>query len=236
MLAKNLHPDAAPSGGQTPPAPKNKKDYTPTADADFLTVCKAVMLSWLANPAITLLWINQAAYAAMVAAYETSYSTRLSDGSVRPSITQTLSQLDKQMDDAISEVKVYIQKKFKKANAEAQYARYGIINVNGSYRLPRDRDNRKTSLPLMIAAIAADGFGAEEFGTAFWTTMKTDYELALSNAGDTDSLVSKGASGKNQQKKNITKVMNALRYVLRGNYPDTYAAVYREWGWQKEDY
>lgn len=236
MLTKQLHADAADAGGATPAPKKAKKDYTPRADADFLTVCKAVMISWLANPAITLLWINQAAYAAMVAAYETSYSTRLSDGSMRPSITQTLDQLDKQMDDALSEVKVYIQKKFKKANAEAQYARYGIIHNKNTYQLPRDRDNRKTSLPLMIAAIATDGFGAEEFGTVFWTTMKTNYELALSNAGDTDSLVSKGAAGKNEQKKNITKVMNALRFVLRGNYPDTYAAVYREWGWQKEDY
>jgi hypothetical protein len=172
----------------------------------------------------------------MVTAYETNYSSRLSDGSQRPAITQTLEQMDKQLDDAVKEVKVYIQKKFKKANAEAQYARYGIIHSNASYNLPNDRDNRKTNLDLMIAAIAADGFGAEEFGTTFWTTMKTNYALALTNAGSTDSNVSKGASGKNEQKKNITNVMNALRLVLRGNYPDTYTSVYRQWGWQKEDY
>ena len=236
MLTKQLHADAAASGGETITPKKNKKEYTPQADTDFLTVSKNVSKSWLANPAITLLWINQAAFNTMVTIYETSLNTRLSDGSFRPSITQTLNQLDQQMDDAVSEVKVYIQKKFKKENAIAQYARYGITKSNASYQLPKDRDSRKTNLALMITAIAADGFAAEEYGTAFWTAIKTSYELALNNATTTDSSVSKNTAGKNLQKKNITIVMNALRYVLRGNYPDTYTAVYRDWGWQKEDY
>lgn len=30
--------------------------------------------------------------------------------------------------------------------------------------------------------------------------------------------------------------MDSLRLLLKANYPDTYAAVYRDWGWHKEDY
>lgn len=236
MLTKQLHADVADAGGATPPAKKNKKNYTPNADADFLTVCKNVNTAWLANPAITLLWVTQASFNTMITGYEAAFASRLSNGGSRPSITQNLSVLDDQMDAAVSEVKVYIQKKFKKANATAQYARYGIVHEHGSYQLPRDRDNRKASLFLMIAAIAADGFGAEEYGTAFWTATQTKYNLTLDNAVNNDGSVSGSVSGKNKQKKNITAVMSALRFVLRGNYPDTYAAVYREWGWQKEDY
>lgn len=237
MLTKQLNADApAASGGATTPTKKSKKDYTPNADADFLTVSKKVNETWLANPAITLIWIKQPAFAAMVADYDTQLGTRLSDGSFRPGYTQTRKQIDQQMDDAVTEVKVYIEKKYKKANAVAQYARYGIVHSSDGYQLPKDKDNRLLSLPLMIAAIAADGFGAEEYGTAFWTNIKASYETAVQNAGNTDGAVSKAVGNKNLQKKNISKVMSALRYVLRGNYPDTYKAVYREWGWQKEDY
>lgn len=236
MLTKQLHPDAVVSGGTPAPAKPIKKAYTPIADADFLTVSQKVSTSWAANPAITLLWIAQPVFKTMVDDYNAAYSTRLKDGSERPSLTQSIGQLETQMDAAVEQVKVYIQKKFKKQNAAAQYARYGILHQGSAYRFARDRDNRKTSLPLMIDAIAADGFGAEEYGTAFWTAMKTNYETAVATAGNTDGKVSTSVSSKNEQKKNITQVMNALRFVLKGNYPNTYKSIYREWGWQKEDY
>jgi hypothetical protein len=39
------------------------------------------------------------------------------------------------------------------------------VKVGSNYRLPKDNDKRLLALPLMAAAIAADGFGAEEFGS-----------------------------------------------------------------------
>lgn len=235
MQTKQLHPDAqdvavAASKTTTP------KGYTPDKDADFETVSTKVSNSWTANPTITLVWKTPAQFASMVTAYKTAYGNRLSDGGNRPSLTQTLKQLDKQMDNAVSEVKIYIQRKFKKANAKAQYARYGIIHNNKGYQLPRDRDERKNSLPLMIAAITTDGFDTEEFGNTFWTTMQTDYINALNSANSVDGDVSINVAAKNEQKEAITKVMDSLRLVLKGNYPDTYTAIYRDWGWQKEDY
>lgn len=236
MLQKQLHPDAVDAGAPPAKASKKSKSITPRKDADFLTVSKDVSAAWLANPTITLLWKTQAEFAAMFTAYETAFGSRLSDGGNRPSITNTLKNLDKQIDTAIKEVKIYIQRKFKKDNAIPEYARYGIVHVNKKYQFPLDRDQRKNSFPLMLAAIAADGFDAEEYGTAFWETMKTDYTKALDKANATDGNVSTNVATKNEQKAAITKVMDSLRLVLKGNYPDTYAAVYRDWGWQKEDY
>ena len=48
--------------------------------------------------------------------------------------------------------------------------------------------------------------------------------------------VSSGVASKNVLKKQVRKVLTALRYALRANYPDTYEAEYRVWGLQKEDY
>lgn len=233
MLSKYYSPDI--TEGATPSL--RKKDYTPEADSDFSTVAKKVSDAWEANPGITLLWKTQAQFAAMVAGFDADYGTDLSTGSGRPSISATLRNLDKQIDIGVTEIKVYIQKKFKSPNGPPEYPRYGIVHTSkGGYRFPADRDQRKNNLDLMLAAIVADGFGAEPYGTAYWADIKTNYLAALASATTVDGTVSTSASSKNNQKKAISKVMTALRSVLRGNYPDTYKAVYRDWGWQKEDY
>ena len=218
------------------PAKKQAASYTPKADSDFSTVITSVNAAWKTNTQIKLLWITQADFEAMVTDFNQSLQLRKMDGGNRPSQTNTLKKLNAQIDTGMQEVKTYIEYKFKKANAIAQYARYGIVKENGSYGLSRDNDERFKSLPLMVAAIAADGFGNEEFGTAFWTGILQDFTTALKAASTTDGKVTGSVSAKDQTKKQIIKVMNALRLVLQGNYPDTYKAVYREWGWQKEKY
>lgn len=226
-------PDVAPGGGKTKTV---KTPALPVSDVDFMDVAKAAALTWAANPVITLAWKTAKDFNNDVTAYAEALSSRQESGSKRPSLTQTLQQLDKKIDEAVTEVKLYIAKKFKKANATAQFARYGIIKENTAYVLSRDRNNRNSSFKLMIDAILADGFDKEEFGTAFWTTMQTDYAAALKLAGDTTGDISGKVATKNQQKQALKKVMTALQFVLRGNYPDTYREVYRLWGWKKENY
>lgn len=233
MLRKFYWPDATDG---TAPKPR-KKDYTPDGDSDFLTVAKKVSDAWALNPGITLLWITQVQFAAMVAAFAADYSTDISTSGGRQSIAATLRNLDKQIDIGVTEIKVYIEKKFKSPNGPPEFPRYGIVHTaKGGYRFPADRDQRKNNLDLMLAAIVADGFGAEPYGTAYWTNIKTAYIAALASASTVDGTVSTSSSSKNNRKKAISKVMTALRSVLLGNYPDTYKAVYRDWGWQKEDY
>lgn len=218
------------------PAKPQKTRYTPTSDADLLTVAQAVSGSWAANSAITLLWVDQPAFAGSVTSYKTSIAARQTGKSNRGSQTFSLKDLDNQIDNAVKQVKKYINYKFKADGAaRAQYGRYGIVN-KGGYKLPTDRDERKNSLPLMLDAINADGLGSEEFGTAFWTAMITDYKAALDATRKTDSLVSKNVGSKNEQKDFIIKVMGCLRLAIQANYPDTFRTVYRDWGWQKEDY
>lgn len=224
------------TGNGAPVKTVNKTDAIPASDVDFMDVAKAVGVSWAANPAITLVWKNAPDFNNGVVAYVTALNSRQTAGSQRPAQTQTLRQLDKTIDDAVIEVKVYIKKKYKKANAPAQFARFGIVKENTAYVLSRDRNNRNNSFGLMIASIRADGFESEEYGTEFWTTMKADYAAALNLASNTTGDISGKVATKNQQKQAIKKVLAALLLVLRGNYPETYPEIYRLWGWKKESY
>lgn len=227
----------SPDGPADPPAGNpTETSGVPKADLGLLAVAEAVAAKWTATPAITLAWKTSAANAADVAAYRTALTGRIASGATRPGHTYKLRTLDQQINDAVKEVKIYIDRKFKSAAGPAQYPRYGIVKENGAYILPRDRQARLEALAQMKAAITEDDFENEEFGKDFWLEKTEAYGEALTAAQSADSLVSSGTASKNTLKREIKKVMTALRFVLRGNYPDTYAEVYRAWGWQKEDY
>jgi hypothetical protein len=220
------------SGGGSP----QKTAGVPVKDADFKNVALAIANTWDATPGITLVWINAPQFRNLVTNYGTDLSERLSSGGDRPSQTFNLNQLDNLSNEAVKELRVYIQNKYKTTGAEAQYARYGIVKENRSWGLPKDRNKRVESVNLTIYALNKDGFGDLEYGTQFWTDIQHGYVIGLKNANANDSIISGKVSSKNELKKIIQKTMIALRYVIRGNYPDTYAAEFRKWGWQKEDY
>lgn len=228
--------NAAMAGGGDGKPKKVVTSNIPITDVDFMDVAKTVAASWLANPAIVLLWKKSDDFSRQVQAYADTLGLRTDTGSKRPGLTLTLQQLDNQINDAVKEVKVYIAKKFKKANALAQYARYGIVKINEGYKMAKDRNQRKAALELMVKAIAEDGFGDEEYGINFWKAVQADYATALEQAGTTAGNVSEKVATKNVQKRAIKKALVALLYVLKGNYPDTYREMYRKWGWKKENY
>ncbi|MEI9959183.1 MAG: hypothetical protein WDM90_23370 [Ferruginibacter sp.] len=109
-------------------------------------------------------------------------------------------------------MKIYIQRKFKKENAFAQYARYGLIHENKTYIISRDRNSRLDALKLMATAIAADGFGGEEYGNAFWVTMQKDYSAAINATGNTAGDVSTKVAGKKPHKEKRLKKYYTVYY------------------------
>lgn len=231
---KMLSPDPPPAGGTPPPV--SHKPGIPAGDVDFMAVADAVQTKWKTTAAITLVWTDADAFKDLVLAYIATLTGRLTTGGGRSVFTNTLENLDNDIHNAVNEVKTYIAEKYGSQNATAYYAQFGITHVGSHWDLPTDHSERNQKLSMMGEAITANGFSAKTYGTAFWTATKTAYNDALTGANNTDGSVSAAVGTKNQQKAQINKVMVALRYVLRGNYPDTYAEVYRDWGWQKEDY
>ncbi len=238
MKKKQLAADANPStGGEiTPKTKAQKTSNIPKKDSDFSTLALSVSAKWKLNPALILLWITQAAFEALANSYAGNLANRLSAGSSKPAQTQTLKQVNTQIDAAVTDVKTYIERKFKKANATAQFARYGIVKEGSNYRLPKDNDKRLLALPIIAAAIAADGFAAEEFGTAFWTATTSSFKTALKATTDTSKTVSNKVSAKDSDREQINKVLVAIGHLIAANYPDNKDAVMREWGFIKQNY
>jgi hypothetical protein len=169
MNNKLLSPDPAPAA-PTPPTPEVRHTQNvPRKDDDLSTVAQAVKTKWAATPAITLVWMTQPDFATIADNYKTELASRKSTGGSRSPVTDQLDTLDGQIDDGVREVKTYIANKFGATHATANYAPFGIVHRHKGWEMPQDHDLRRDALPMMIAAIAANGFGTNAFGTAFWT-------------------------------------------------------------------
>lgn len=216
-------------------AKPTKKRNVPVADANFGRVISDVATKWTASPKINLVWTNAAEFSTKSSAFNQELSNRNNVATSRPQITKRFKQLDASIDSALPYVKAYLLELFKDA-ATSYYSAFGIEYKPGKYIFPKDRNKRSESLRLMVTAINANKLNEKEFGTAFWTGIKTEYDTLLGKATATDGKVSDKVSTKNELKKELQKTLNSLIKVLEGNYPDTYKAELRSWGFQKEKY
>ena len=214
----------------------NKKGNVPAADVDFGKVAKDVAIAWNSKPEITLAWATVAQFTAETTEYNAKLALRMQAGGNRPQITQALFQIDTEMDDALAYVKGYILERYKKEAAPSYYSAFGIVHKTNKYVFPKDRNNRLASLELMLGGLIDHGFGDKDYGTNFWEDKKNKYETLLNEATNNDGNISIKVSSKNLLKEALKKKMNALINVLRANYPDSYKAELRAWGFQKEKY
>jgi hypothetical protein len=214
----------------------NSKRTVPIADVDFGTLASNVAAKWNATPSIGLLWTTASEFSNQATAYNTELSIRNQVGGGRPQITKALKIVDAQIDDALTYVKGYIVDKYKKNVASSYYSAFGIEHKNDKYVFPTDRNSRLASLDLMLKGLDDNGFNDKEFGKDFWTNIKTKYEDLISQASSTDGTISSKVSTKNVLKASLKMALNSLIFVIKGNYPKTYKAELRTWGFQKEKY
>jgi hypothetical protein len=207
----------------------------PRKDADVNTTGSAVVAKWKLTPAITLLWITPAQHESNVNAFNATLADRNITGGSRMAVTKTLKNNDTLIDKGVAGIKNLLVNKYE-GDAASYYPQFGIEHVRKNFIIPRDRNKRLAALKLMVSGIAAHGFGTAKYGTAYWQPILDEYQTLMEQASKVDGTVSNKVSAKNELRKTIVKTHNALISVLKGNYPDTYKSVIREWGFQKEKY
>jgi hypothetical protein len=229
------------SGGSTTtdgtrPVTNSKTPTLPRGDDDLLAVAQRASTKWTGTPAITLVWMTAPNFATLVGNFATEIGQRDTAGGARSPLTDSFNTINEKIDDAIPFVKGYIAGKYGASHATSHYAPFGIVHRKEHWEFPVDHDERKAALDMMVAAIAAEGFGAFEYGTTFWTDARTEFNTLLSSTSGADQTISTEVSQKNQLKTQVKRVLQALIYVLHGNYPDTYFSTLREWGIIKQDF
>jgi hypothetical protein len=219
----------------TEPA-KRSKAYTPSADISLKDLATTVAANWKLNPLMTLIWTKQSVFEDTVNQFNTSLGQRLSTGGGRSVVTNDLKNTDQKVKDHTEYLKVYLKEKYGKDDFTSYFPQFGIVKQGSNYVFPADRNKRNEALKLTIEAIQAHGFAEKTYGLAFWQEIKDLYEVLLNTAVVTDGNLAGLVNTKNQHRALIVKTLNALIHIIKGNYPDDYAAVLRTWGFQKEKY
>lgn len=216
---------------------KSSKGNVTTKDSDLGTLAKSVANVWAVNPKITLIWTTQAHFKTLADNYATLLDDKSNTKKNRPQITNNLKTCNLALDTGIAKIKDYLDADAtNKAEAKANYAKFGITLQGSAYKLPADKDKRTQALKLVLGAITEFGYGNKPFGTAYFTPLIDQYNILVNDAADTDKSVSSIVGNKNKQKEDLIKTLNSLVLLIKANYPDTYKNELRAWGFQKEKY
>jgi hypothetical protein len=220
------------------PKPKKTKttNFLPSSQFDLLTLAESAVNKWLENPQLTLMWVKADNFKQTVSEFRTFLAQRVEAGSGRGSQTQTLNNLDKEINKACLEVKTAILAKFGTTQGKAYFGEFGIVKQNGSLRLPTDRNQRLNALPLFIKAVKAHNLQVVGFDSRFFDSLLDAYAEAFKATRETDSAISTSVGNKNDLRKQVETVLSALNTLIKVNYPNTYEGELRGWGFQKEKY
>ncbi|GAB4335756.1 MAG: hypothetical protein OHK0038_13630 [Flammeovirgaceae bacterium] len=213
-----------------------KTGNVPTKQADIVTLTDTIVKKWATSPEITLVWMKAEDFAVIAQDFKNSLTQRIDAGSGRQSKTKLLQNLDKEINKMVENLKIGILNKFGKEDGKSYYSEFGIIKVNNSFKIPFDRNQRQQALATLIKGLEKHQIKVANYPLNTIKEMQTQFNALVEEAKQIDSNVSSEVSTKNELLKQIIKVINALIYVIRGNYPDTYKAELRSWGFQKEKY
>jgi hypothetical protein len=229
----------------TPAAPDPEKPVSlklliPRNDAALATVASLVAGTWATETWFTLRWLKQADFAALAASFGATLTDKRAAAATRSPQTQRLQELDDELDEALRVLKAYVLEaaNYDKAAANAQLPGYGLVARKGkTFELSRDRDERLAALrDFLLPAVAKAPFAGRDRGTAFWQPRATEYAALLHQADGLAGQVTQAVSKKDDTKAAIRQALQAIVYGLRANYPDTYEAEWRAWGFRKVSY
>jgi len=234
-------PNSAPAAGAADDEkPINPKLLIPKNDGALVEVARLVSETWGLETWFTLRWKTQAEFATLYNTFAASITDKRSAAATRTPQSQRLQELDDEMDEGLRFLKKYINEdsNYNKAQTEARLPGFGLERQsNRTFGLPLDRgEHRDALLEFLLPAVKKAAFKNRPYGTEFWQTRYDEYKTLLEQTDGLAGKVTKSVSKKDEAKKELRRVLQAVVYALRANFPDTYAAELRAWGFRKVSY
>jgi hypothetical protein len=233
-------PAGAPTPTSTADAVVNPKLLIPKKDGPLAEVGRLVAEAWGTETWFALRWKTQADFAKLAAEFGAAITGKRSAAAARTPQSQRLQELDDQFDEGLRILKKYINEDsgYDKARTDARLPGFGLImRKSGGFAFSEDRNERLVALrDMLLPAVAAAPFAGRDYGTGFWQTRFDEYKKLLEKTGGLAGQVSKSVSQKDTAKLELRRVLQAVVYALKANFPDTFEAELRSWGFRKESY
>ena len=217
-----------------PKAKKRVRDVIPAGELELATLGLAAADAWDDSPLPALLWCSKAQLRAAAVAFKAGIKTADAAGTGRSPAAQRLAELDEQMDRSLKFVRNFlVEAHDTKKKAKAYYADFGL-QPDGQLRLARP--SRVEDLTKLVAALKTSDYDQGKYGTAFWKKLLDEYKPLVTASSDTRSDSARETGSKNTREDALRPMLRALRQHIKTNFPDTYAAEWRGFGYLKESY
>ncbi|MDQ2795443.1 MAG: hypothetical protein M3Y12_15760 [Bacteroidota bacterium] len=229
-----MSPSTPGAAGSPTPKKGKTKDVIPFGELELATLGLAAAAAWEASPLLPLLWCSKAQLRTAAGAFKASVGTAdVADDDRSPNAAR-LGELDSLIEKSLKFVRNFlIEEHDTKAQAKAYYGSFGLTPAG---ELRTARPARAEDLAKLVAALQTSGYAKGKYGTAFWQPILSEYAPLATASGTGRSDTARASSSKNTQEKPLRQMLRALRQHIKTNFPDTYAAEWRGFGYLKESY
>ncbi|MCB2378549.1 hypothetical protein LGH70_13195 [Hymenobacter sp. BT635] len=206
----------------------------PTNAIALAEVATNAAKAWQGSELPALLWLTKTDFAAQAASFAESRDEADAAGDARTPQAKRLKALDALLDKSLTYVKGYLAEA--KDDKTAYYGEFGIEKLGKAYRLPRTRNERVKALDKLLLALKAHKFDKNKYGTAHWEPLVAEYKQLVAQSTEASGQRSGKVSSKDQGEEQLRKALRALIHHIKAQFPDTFEAKLREFGFQKESY
>ena len=223
-------------GAEGSPTPKKSKtkDVIPAGELELATLGLAAADAWDVSPLLPLLWCGKAQFRAAAVDFKASVKTADTSGDDLSPAAQRLAELDEQVESSLKFVRNFLLETYDtKKKAKAYYGTFGL-EPDGQMRTAHPA--RVEDLAKLVAALKTSGYDQSKYGTAFWKKILDEYKPLVTTSSGARSDTSTTAGTKNLLEEPLRKMLRALRQHIKTNFPDSYAAELRSFGYLKESY
>ena len=222
-----------PTPGKTPKASQSSASLPP-GEFELATLGLAAATAWDASPLPALLWCSKAQLRTAAVAFKASVKTVDTAGDELSPAAQRLAELDLLIDSSLKFVRNFLVETHDSRQKAKAY--FGTFGMKPSGKMRTARPARAADLAKLVAALNTSDYAKGKYGTAFWQPILAEYAPLATTSSAARSDSSSATGGKNQLEEPVRKMLRALRQHLKTNFPDTYAAEWRSFGYLKESY
>lgn len=230
----------SPAPGNTPGQDPKPARYTPSLPQAELALAELALLAadeWLLRPQLTLVWTTSADFKQLATEFRASIKTTEDTGDGLAPQSNRLAVLDQSINEKLRYLKNALAMQYdEEDDGRPYYAEFGIVKQNGTWQLPKDRIERTKSLHKLVEALPKHGLGKQKYGTDFWSPIATEYASLTTGSAKDKGSRSLGVADKGSLREDVETVLEALKNLLKANYPKTHKAEKRKFGFLKERY
>ncbi len=223
-----------------PPAPApqtpRKVAADPTTDLAMAATWVAIGAAWKLNPDITVRRTTQAEFEAAAGTQYNKLQNRLNVDDPRALLAGRLDAIRDIFGDQLEYIKAALLPIFKREGLEDAYPSFGIGREDGTWKFPTKRLPAQDAYDKAVAGLLAQGLKAGDAGATRLGPLAAEFRAKYKQLTELDGQTSAAVGQKNLGKAYLKKTARSLRYIIRGNEPDTWEQVWREWGTQKEKF